>query len=53
MELPNTSRMVERMAGLTMGSVILNMVFHLGVSRIVAASSRLASMLRKIPPIRM
>ena len=52
MELPNTSRMVDRMAGLTMGRVTRNMIFHLGVSRMVAASSRLASMFRKIPPIR-
>ena len=51
--LPKTSRMVDRIAGLTIGSVMRNMVFHLGVSRMVAASSRFASMLRKIPPIRM
>ena len=53
MELPNTSKMVDKMAGLTMGSVILHMVFHLGVSRMVAASSRLASIFRKMPPMRM
>ena len=53
MELPKTSRMVERMAGLTMGRVMRHMMRHLGVSRMVAASSRLASMLRKMPPIRM
>ena len=52
MELPKTSRMVDRMAGFTIGRVILHMVFHLGVSRMVAASSRLASMLRKMPPMR-
>jgi hypothetical protein len=45
--------MVESIAGFTMGSVTLNMVFHFGVSRMVAASSRLASMLRKMPPTRM
>ena len=53
MALENTSRIVERMAGRTIGSVTRVMIFHLGVFRIVAASSRLASMLRKIPPTRM
>ena len=52
MALPNTSRMVDKMAGLTMGRVTRHMIFHLGVSKIVAASSRLASMLRKMPPMR-
>ena len=51
MALPNTSSMVDRMAGLIMGSVTLVIIFHFGVSRIVAASSRFASIFRKIPPI--
>ena len=53
MALPNTRRIVERIAGFTIGSVMRNIVFHFGVSRIVAASSRFASIFRKIPPIRM
>ena len=52
MALPNTRSMVDKIAGFTMGKVIRNMVFHFGVSRIVAASSKLESILRKIPPIR-
>ena len=49
---PNTRRRVERIAGFTIGRVMRNIVFHFGVSRMVAASSRLASMFLKIPPIR-
>ena len=52
MALPNTRSTVDRIAGFTIGRVIRNMVFHFGVSRMVAASSRLASMLRKMPPMR-
>ena len=53
MALPKTRRIVDKIAGFTIGSVMRNMVFHLGVSRMVAASSKFASMLRKMPPIRM
>ena len=53
MALPNTNRIVERIAGFTKGSVTRNMVFNLGVSKIAAASSRLASILRKMLPINM
>ena len=40
------------MAGFTMGRVTRNIIFHFGVSRMVAASSRFASIFRKMPPIR-
>ena len=53
MALENTSSTVDRMAGLTIGIVTRRNVFQRGVFRIVAASSRFASMLRKMPPIRM
>ena len=52
MEEPKTRRIVLRIAGLIIGSVIRNRIFHFGVSRIVAASSRFASIFLKIPPIR-
>ena len=53
MALEKTSSTVLRIAGRTIGSVTRRKVFHRGVFRIVAASSRLASMFRKMPPIMM
>ena len=45
--------MVERMAGVKSGNVILKKIFDFFVLRIVAASSRLESMFLKMPPMRM
>ena len=53
MVLENTSSTVENRAGITMGSVILRKILPRPARRIVAASSRFASMLRRVPPIRM
>ena len=52
MELANTSRKVESMAGFTMGMVMRLMMRQRGVLRMVAASSRFASILRRMPPMR-
>ena len=49
----NTSRKVERRAGMTIGSVIFRMILARLAFKIVAASSRFASILRRIPPMRM
>ena len=40
-------------AGFKIGIVTFVKIFHLGIFKIVAASSRFASILRKIPPIKM
>ena len=53
MELANTSRKVDIMAGFTIGSVMHQIMRARLVRRIVAASSRLASMFLSMPPIRM
>ena len=50
--LENTSKIVLSIAGFTRGNVIRKIVFQCGVLRIVAASSKFASMFRKIPPMR-
>ena len=47
----NTRRNVERIAGMIIGIVIFSTILFLGVLSIIAASSRLASILRSIPPI--
>ena len=52
MDEANTRRKVDSMAGRTMGRVMRVMMRQRGVRRMVAASSRLASMLRRMPPIR-
>ena len=41
-ELEKTSKIVETIAGATIGKVILVMIFHLDAFKIVAASSKLA-----------
>ena len=53
MLLEKTSSTVETSAGSTMGSVTLRRILKRLAFRTVAASSRLASMLRRMPPIRM
>ena len=46
-----TSNIVETNAGATIGRVILLKILNLEAFKIVAASSRFASMFLKIPPI--
>ena len=53
MELAKVSRNAENMAGITMGSVTLRMIFMRLALSSIAASSRFASIFCKIPPIRM
>ena len=53
MLLEKTSRTVETRAGMTIGSVTRRRILNLLALSTVAASSRLASMLRRIPPMRM
>ena len=53
MELENTKSTVLTSAGSTMGSVIRRSILKRLALSTVAASSRLASMLRRMPPMRM
>ena len=53
MELANTSKTVDIIAGATIGKVILPTIFNRDAFKIVAASSRFASMFRSMPPINM
>ena len=52
MELAKTSRKVDIMAGFTIGSVMHQTMRKRLVRRIVAASSRLASIFRSMAPMR-
>ena len=52
-ELEKTSKMVEIIAGATIGIVMRLKILNLLAFKIVAASSRLASMFLKMPPIKM
>ena len=47
-----TNMNVERTAGVTRGIVILNIILNFDVFITIAASSRLESILRSIPPMR-
>ena len=51
-ELEKTSKIVEIIAGATIGIVMRLKILNLLAFKIVAASSRLASMFLKIPPIK-
>ena len=53
MLLEKTRSTVDMRAGVTIGSVILLSILNREALRTVAASSRFASMLRKIPPMSM
>ena len=52
LELANTNNTVDSNAGITIGSVILLKILNLEAFKIVAASSKLASIFLKIPPIK-
>ena len=49
----NVKMKVESTAGITIGTVIFHIILFLEVFKITAASSKLASIFLKIPPIRM
>ncbi len=53
MDPAKTNKIVEIIAGATIGRVILLKILNLEALRIIAASSRLASIFLKIPPIKM
>lgn len=48
----DSKRIDDKIAGLIIGKVTLNIVFHFGVFKIVAASSKFESIFLKIPPIK-
>ena len=51
MAFEKTSKTVDRIAGVIIGTVIFQKIFRFGVFKMVAASSRLLSMFWKTAPI--